>query len=148
MSCIYFTHCVSPSISIMYHFRQAFQSTYSAHTEMLHVGSNWLSHICACIWNTSLMSSSLLLQQCHVCIVRLIFMVFKMTGWWPSSYCSAGQPIWKNSYVYIYIYIYTIFLKEKQQNRSHRIINLSPSCYAYLKFPKTRKKLTGLLQII
>ena len=42
--------------------------------------------------------------------------------------------------VNIYIYIY---FKKKQRNRSHRIINLFPSCYAFLKFPKTRKKLTG-----
>ena len=26
-------------------------------------------------------------------------------------------------------------------------MNLFPSCYAFLKFPKTRKKLTGFLQI-
>ena len=38
-------------------------------------------------------------------------------------------------------------LREKQRNQSQRIINLFPSCYAFLKFPKTRKKLTGLLQI-
>ena len=37
------------------------------------------------------------------------------------------------------MYIYT--LEEKQRNRSHRIINLFPSCYAFLKFPKTRKKI-------
>ena len=50
-----------------------------------------------------------------------------------------------NLYIYIYIYIY---FKRKRQNRSHRIINLFQSCYAFLKFPKTRKKkLTGLLQI-
>ena len=32
----------------------------------------------------------------------------------------------------IYIYIYTL---------RKRIINLFPSCYAFLKFPKTRKKI-------
>ena len=36
-------------------------------------------------WNTSLMCSSLLLQQFPVCLVRLIWMVFVMSGRWP--YC-------------------------------------------------------------
>ena len=35
------------------------------------------------------------------------------------------------------IYIF----KKKQRNQSQRIINLFPSCYAFLKFPKTRKKI-------
>ena len=34
-----------------------------------------------------------------------------------------------------------IFFKKKQRNMSHRIINLFQSCYAFLKFPKTRKKI-------
>ena len=38
-------------------------------------------------WSTSLMSSSLLLQQCPACLVRLILIVFMMGGWWPNS-CS------------------------------------------------------------
>ena len=51
----------------------------------------------------------------------------------------------QEKYIYIYIYIY---FKKKQRNRSQRIINLFPPCYAFLKFPKTRKKkLTGLLHI-
>ena len=33
------------------------------------------------------------------------------------------------------------FFKKKQRNQSQRIINLFPSCYAFLKFPKTRKKI-------
>ena len=41
---------------------------------------------------------------------------------------------------YIYIYIY---FQKKQRNRSHRIINLFQSCYAFLKLPKTRKKING-----
>ena len=36
---------------------------------------------------TSLMSSSHLLQQCPACLVRLTFIVFKMVGRWPYSYC-------------------------------------------------------------
>ena len=46
--------------------------------------------------NTSLMSSSLLLQQCPACLVRLTCIVFAMGGKWPYS--------WRLG---IYIYIYT-----------------------------------------
>ena len=37
--------------------------------------------------NTSLMSSSLLLQQCPACLVRLTWIVFLMGGRWPYSWC-------------------------------------------------------------
>ena len=37
--------------------------------------------------STSLMSSSLLLQQCPACLVRLIWIVFVMGGRWPYSWC-------------------------------------------------------------
>ena len=37
--------------------------------------------------STSLMSSSLLLQQCSACLVRLTWIVFVMGGRWPYSWC-------------------------------------------------------------
>ena len=37
--------------------------------------------------STSLMSSSLLLQQCPACLVRLTWIVFVMGGRWPYSLC-------------------------------------------------------------
>ena len=37
--------------------------------------------------STSLMSSSLLLQQCPACLVRLTCIVFMMGGNWPYSWC-------------------------------------------------------------
>ena len=40
--------------------------------------------------STSLMSSSLLLQQCRACLVRLICIVFVMGGRWPYSWCLVG----------------------------------------------------------
>ena len=40
--------------------------------------------------STSLMSSSLLLQQCPVCLVRLAWLVFVMRGRWPYSRCFVG----------------------------------------------------------
>ena len=41
-------------------------------------------------WSTSLMSSSLLLQQCPACLVRLTWIVFMMGGRWPYSWCLVG----------------------------------------------------------
>ena len=38
--------------------------------------------------STSLMSLSLLLQQCPACLVRLTWIVFVMRGRWPYSWCS------------------------------------------------------------
>ena len=40
--------------------------------------------------STSLMSSSLLLQQCPTCLVRLIWIVFMMGGRWPYSWSLVG----------------------------------------------------------
>ena len=40
--------------------------------------------------STSLMSSSLLLQQCPACLVRLTWIVFLMGGRWPYSWCFMG----------------------------------------------------------
>ena len=40
--------------------------------------------------STSLMSSSLLLQQCPACLVRLAWIVFVMGGGWPYSWCLVG----------------------------------------------------------
>ena len=40
--------------------------------------------------STSLMSSSLLLQQCPACLVRLAWIVFVMGGRWPYSWCLVG----------------------------------------------------------
>ena len=41
-------------------------------------------------WSTSLMSSSLLLQQCPTYLVRLTWIVFVMGGRWPYSWCFVG----------------------------------------------------------
>ena len=41
-------------------------------------------------WSTSLMSTSLLLQQCPACLIRLTWIVFVMGGMWPYSWCLVG----------------------------------------------------------
>ena len=40
--------------------------------------------------STSLMNSSLLLQQCPACLVHLTWIVFMMGGRWPYSWCFVG----------------------------------------------------------
>ena len=53
------------------------------------------------LWSTSLMSSSLLLQQCPACLVRLTWIVFMMGGRWPYSWCIVGccrQDLFKDSF--------------------------------------------------
>ena len=40
--------------------------------------------------SASLMSSSLFLQQCPACLVRLAWIVFVMRGRWPYSWCFVG----------------------------------------------------------
>ena len=40
--------------------------------------------------STSLMSSSLLLQQCPACLVHLTWIVFMIGGRWPYSWCLVG----------------------------------------------------------
>ena len=41
-------------------------------------------------WSTSLTSSSLRLQQCPACLVRVTWIVFVMGGRWPYSCCFVG----------------------------------------------------------
>ena len=40
--------------------------------------------------STSLMISSLFLQQCPACLVRLTWIVFVIGGWWPYTWCFVG----------------------------------------------------------
>ena len=87
--------------------------TLSHHFSLLLIASGWFSglhpissHSCCMYvqagrpafarpyvgvhWSTSLMSSSLLLQQCPTCLVRLTWIVFVMGGKWPYSWCLVG----------------------------------------------------------
>ena len=65
--------------------------------------------------STSLMSSSLLLQQWPACLVRPTWIVFMMGGRWPYSWCFVGC-------FYIYIWILKPlkpFTKKEHQNKLH-----------------------------
>ena len=68
---------LSPPLSIVNRFRQVLRTIYA---ELLYEGSSWSpclwSAMCGVHKNTSLTSSSLLLQQCPACLVRLTWIVF------------------------------------------------------------------------
>ena len=85
---------LSPLLPIVHRFWKIFRSTSCILTELLYVCSSWPSYFCSAIWgvhrSTSLMSLSLLLQQCPACLVPLTWTVFVMGGKWPYSWCFVG----------------------------------------------------------
>ena len=80
--------------SIVHRLWQVFGATSRILTYLLYVCSSWSSYFCLAICgvhrSTSLMSSSLLLQQCPACLVRLTWIVFVMGGRWPYSWYLVG----------------------------------------------------------
>ena len=70
---------LSPLLPIVRRLWQVFRTTSRILTELLHVCSSWSSCFCSAIRGVhrsrSLMSSSLLLQQCPACLVRLTWIV-------------------------------------------------------------------------
>ena len=75
---------LSPLLSIIHRLWQIFRATSRILTYLLYVCSSWSSCFCLAIIgvhrSTSLMSSSLLLQQCPACLVCLAWIVFMMGG--------------------------------------------------------------------
>ena len=67
---------LSPLHPIIHHFLQVLRATSCILTELLYVHRR-----------TSLMSSSLFLQQCPACLVHLTLIVFMIGGRWPYSCC-------------------------------------------------------------
>ena len=81
----------SPSLSIVHCFRQVLSATpASSYSSCMQVRAGRPAFARPCEGvprSTSLMSSSLLLQQCLECLVRLILTVFVMSARWPYSSC-------------------------------------------------------------
>ena len=84
----------SPLLPIAHRLWQVFRATSRILTELLYVvlagrlafARPYVGvHRC-----TSLMNTSLLLQQCPACLVRLTWIVFVMGGRWPYSWCFMG----------------------------------------------------------
>ena len=85
---------LSPLLSIIHHFWQVVRATSRIHTELLYVGSSWspcfcIGHVKGVHRRTSLNSSSLLLQLCLACLVRLTLILFVMGG-----RCSTPDALW------------------------------------------------------
>ena len=103
--CIYIYHHVVPlariSLILSRHFSLSFIASgrssglhpVSSHGCCMYVRAGRLAFARPYVGvhrSTSLMSSSLVLQQCFACLVRLTWIVFMMGGRWPYSWCFVG----------------------------------------------------------
>ena len=81
------------SLSFIALGRSSGQHPVSSHSCWMYVRAGRLAFARPCVGihkSTSLMSSSLLLQQCLACLVRLTWIVFVIGGRWPYSWCLVG----------------------------------------------------------
>ena len=81
------------SLSFIALGRSSGQHPVSSHSCWMYVRAGRPAFARPCVGihkSTSLMSSSLLLQQCPACLVRLTWIVFVIGGRWPYSSCLVG----------------------------------------------------------
>ena len=81
------------SLSFIALGRSSGQQPVSSHSCWMYVRAGRPAFARPCVGihkSTSLMSSSLLLQQCPACLVRLTWIVFVIGGRWPYSLCLVG----------------------------------------------------------
>ena len=81
------------SLSFIALGRSSGQHPISSHSCWMYVHAGRPAFARPCVGvhkSTSLMSSSLLLQQCPACLVRLTWIVFMIGGRWPYSWCLVG----------------------------------------------------------
>ena len=81
------------SLSFIALGRSSGQQPVSSHSCWMYVRAGRPAFAWPCVGihkSTSLMSSSLLLQQCPACLVRLTWIVFVIGGRWPYSWCLVG----------------------------------------------------------
>ena len=81
------------SLSFIASGRSSVRHPVSLHSCWMYVRADRPAFARACVGvhkSTSLMSSSLLLQQCPACLVRLTWIVFVIGGSWPYSWCLVG----------------------------------------------------------
>ena len=94
------------SLSFIALGRSSGQQPVSSHSCWMYVRAGRPAFARPCVGihkSTSLMSSSLLLQQCPACLVRLTWIVFVIGGRWPYSWCLVGccwhTDWWSSSYI-------------------------------------------------
>ena len=83
---------LSPLLAIVHRPRQVFRTT-SSNSCWIYVRAGRPAFARPCVGvhkSTSLMSSSLLLQQCPACLVRLTWIILVIGGRWPYSWCLVG----------------------------------------------------------
>ena len=81
------------SLSFIASGRSSGQHPVSSHSCWMYVRAGRSTFAWQCVGvhkSTSLMSSSLLLQQCPACLVCLTWIVFMIGGRWPYSWCLVG----------------------------------------------------------
>ena len=81
------------SLSFIASSRSSGQHPVSSHSCWMYVRAGRPAFARPCVGvhnNTSLMSWSLLLQQCPACLVRLTWILFVIEGRWPYSWCLVG----------------------------------------------------------
>ena len=82
------------SLSFIASGRSSGQHHVSSHSCWMYVRAGRPAFVRPCVGVhkcTSLMSSSLLLQQCPACLVRLTWILFVIGGRWPYSWCLVGR---------------------------------------------------------
>ena len=87
--------------------------------------------------STSLMSSSLLSQQCPACLVRLTWIIFVMGGRWPYSWCLVGcccQDLFN-----IVRKKKKLLLATKQKIHTHTHTHTHTHIYVYTQNLRTRR---------
>ena len=104
------------SLSFIALGRSSGQQPVSSHSCWMYVRAGRPAFARPCVGihkSTSLMSSSLLLQQCPACLVRLTWIVFVIGGRWPYSWCLVGcccqfifEPIKSVTFLIICTYIW------------------------------------------
>ena len=100
------------SLSFIALGRSSGQHPVSSHSCWMYVRAGRPAFARPCVGfhkSTSLMSSSLLLQQCPACLVRLTWIVFVIGGRWPYSWCLVGcccQDLFRIALCKYLIYIY------------------------------------------
>ena len=81
------------SLSFIALGRSSGQHPVSSHSCWMYVRAGRPAFARPCVGvhkNTTLMSSSLLLQQCPACLVHLTWIVFMIGGRWPYIWCLVG----------------------------------------------------------
>ena len=102
------------SLSFIALGRSSGQQPVSSHSCWMYVRAGRPAFARPCVGihkSTSLMSSSLLLQQCPACLVRLTWIVFVIGGRWPYSWCLVGCCCQEKQMVFLFFPYMVSFIR-------------------------------------